>query len=300
MVTLDAWLTSWIDGRSIRLAESTITGYRLLQAKYITPFPIGSIPIEEIKPQDLICMLTIPIRDGHTRAAQLLQIMVSASIRAAVRQRILDWNPMDAIDRVKHYPRETAWLTEEQSSRLIAAAKPPYNLAYLLAICCGLRRGELLGLMWSDVDFDRAELHIRRQKIHVNGQNIVRQPKSRTSIRTIPLADEVKTCLLTARGRADSLYVVPVTAKMLMRELETTLKAEKLPRVTLHGLRHSMAAAAATEGIPIRTLQALMGHAHYSTTADVYAHVDLTAIVSAARMVAAHILREHDWKSCNG
>lgn len=289
MATLTQWISAWIDRRSIRLAPQTISGYRRLLRKYVETSTAGALQIGEIKPEDLICMLSPIVGSGHTRAAQLVQVLVGAALRDACRQRVIGWNPMECVDKIRHHRERTAWLTTEQARRLLEANRDePFYVAWLLMLCCGLRRGEMLGLMWDDVDFAGQVLRIRRQRIRVDGKIIETRPKSDASIRDIPL-DEILIDELR-RFRAGR-YVLeaagaPVTDKTLQRALEAAIGRADVPRVTLHGLRHTMASTAASRGVPIKILQAIMGHAQYSTTADVYAHVDRREVCSAAKVIA--------------
>lgn len=289
MVSLTEWVQSWIERRSIRLRPSTISGYRGSLRRYITPSPVGSMPLDQIAPEDLIVLLSPIIGRGFTRQAQLVQILIGAALKDAVRQRIIGWNPMDCVDKVQHKSQKTPWLTPDQAAQLLrsarAAADPLYP-AWLLGLCCGLRRGEILGLRWTDIDFDAGEIHVRRQLIRVDGRILETLPKTSTSCRDIPLPEVLSDRLrFMRRGHR----VVEATPDGLQDALDAACKRAGVPRITLHGLRHSMAAVAASEGIPIKDLQEIMGHAQYSTTADVYAHVDRTAVRSAARKVAARL-----------
>lgn len=288
MVTLTDWVQSWIERRSIRLAPSTISGYRGSLRRYITPSVVGAMALDEIAPEDLIVLLSPIIGRGHTRQAQLVQILVGAALRDAVRQRIIPWNPMDMVDKVRHKSRMTAWLTPDQAAKLLRSAMDagdPYYIAWMLGLCCGLRRGEILGLHTDDIDHAAGVLHVRRQLVRVDGQMLETPPKTLSSIRDVPmppaLADRLR---FAQRGR-----VVMATPDGLQIGLDAACRRAGVPRITLHGLRHSMAAVAATEGVPIKVLQEIMGHAQYSTTADVYAHVDRAAVRIAAGKVAARL-----------
>ena len=289
MVTLSNWVESWIDRRSIRLAPSTISGYRGSLRKYITPSPVGSMALDQIAPEDLIVLLSPILGKGYTRQAQLVQILVGAALRDAVRQRIIPWSPMDCVDKIRHKSQMTAWLTPDQAAALLRAARAasdPFYPAWLLGICCGLRRGEILGLRWTDVDFADRVLHVRRQLIRVDGQLLETAPKSLCSVRDVPLSPMLADQLRFMRR---GVRVIVATPDALQRALDAACSRADVPRITLHGLRHSMAAVAATEGVPIKVLQEIMGHAQYSTTADVYAHVDRKAVRFAAQKVFARL-----------
>lgn len=287
MVTLSRWVNSWIERRSIRLRPSTISGYRGSLRRYIEPSPVGDLPLEEIQPEDLIVLLSPIVAKGYTRQAQLVQILIGAALKDALKRRIISWNPMDCVDRIQHRSKMTAWLTPEESAQLLRSARAaadPLLDAWMLGLCCGLRRGEILGLTAEDVDCAAAVLHVRRQLIRVDGAQLVTPPKSMSSIRDIPIPRELADRLRFRAGR-----IVSVSPERLQDGLDAACRRAGVPRITLHGMRHSMAAVAAVEGIPIKVLQEMMGHAQYTTTADVYAHVDRTAVKTAARSVATRL-----------
>lgn len=287
MVILSVWVSSWIERRSIRLRPSTISGYRGSLRRYIEPSAVGDLPLDEIQPEDLIVLLSPIVGKGYTRQAQLVQILVGAALKDAVRQRIISWNPMDLVDRIQHRPEMTPWLTPDESVQLLKSAREaadPLLDAWILGLCCGLRRGEILGLLAEDVDHAAGVLHVRRQLVRVDGRIFESPPKSFASVRDVPLPQELSDRLRWRAGR-----VVNVSAGRLQDALEAACRRAGVPRITLHGLRHSMAAVAAVEGVPIKVLQEIMGHAQYTTTADVYAHVDRTAVRIATRTVAARL-----------
>lgn len=287
MVTLTAWVECWIARRTIRLKPSTLSGYRGNLRRYIAPSPVGALPIGEVTPEDIVVILSPIVAKGYTRQAQLVQILLGAALKDACRQRIIPSNPVDFVDRIQHKSEFTAWLSTEQAAQFLKANQnDPYYPAWLLGICCGLRRGEIIGLRWDDVDFSAGVLHVRRQRLRVDGQLIETKPKSLASIRDVPLAASVADQLRKMRGIG---YVIGGTPERLREALQAATDRAEVPRITIHGLRHTMAATAATGGVAIKVLQEMMGHAHYSTTADVYAHVDRCAVSAAAKIMASRL-----------
>lgn len=293
-MTLKAAVAAWITRKEINCAASTISGYRRLLRLYIDGTRPGDREIDEIDESDVIELLKPLIRRGCTRQAQLLQILVVAVVRDCVRRRVLAYNPMDCMERVKHTGKMTAWLTEEQAKIFLQKAKEnedPFFIAWLLMLCCGLRRGEMLGLRWTDIDFDRAELHIVRQRIRVDGQVMFTQPKSAASVRHVPLSDHLLSILMLKRpAEAVAGEIVTVSEHVFASALDRALTAAELPRVTLHGLRHTFASVAGAEDVPIITLQGLMGHAHYAVTADIYTHVTDEPRRRAAETISAALI----------
>ena len=287
-MTLSELVAGWIAARSINRAPSTISGYKRLNRLYVTGSRVGGIQIEDLTDLDMVELLRPLIDRGCTRQAQLLQILVSAALKSAVKKRLIVFNPMDEIDHVKHRSKITPWLTVDQARKLLtssAEAGDPYYIAWLLMLCCGLRRGEMLALAWTDIDYPRAVLHVYRQHIDVDGVHMITTPKSASSIRDIPLDDHLLT-VLRLQARPSGAILEGVSRTMLADALDRALLRAQLPRVTLHGLRHTMAAVAAGDGIPVKVLQSLMGHAHYQTTADIYAHVNQRPRIEAARLIS--------------
>lgn len=288
----DDYVSSWINAR-LNLAPSTLSGYRTLHRLYIAGTRVGGIPVEDLDGSDMIELLRPLLDRGCTRQAQLLQVLVSAVLRQAVRKRVIYWSPMDEVDHVKHCSKVTPWLTIDQARQLLissAEAKDPYHIAWLLMLCCGLRRGEMLALRWSDIDEARQQLHIVRQEITIDGVTMVTRPKSNTSVRDIPLCDDLLSLLRLNYPGGDGIIIQGATRWTLSEALDRALQRAQLPRVTLHGLRHTMASVAAEDGVQVKILQSLMGHAHYQTTADIYAHVNQRPRMEAARMIARSII----------
>ena len=291
-MSLSDLVLTWIQSRSVTLAPSTVSGYRRLHRLYIAGTAVGAADVAEVDGSDMVELLGPLLARGCTRQAQLLQVLVSAALRSAVKRRVICFNPMDEIDRVKHKAIPTAWLNPDQARRLLissAEANDPYYIAWLLMLCCGLRRSEVLALRWSDIDEARAVLHVRRQRIVVDGHEYITRPKSVCSVRDIPLDEHLLT-LLRLRITPKDDILDGVSHKMLADALDRALTLAGLPRVTLHGLRHSMAAVAAGDGVSVKILQGLMGHAHYQTTADIYAHVDQAPRIEAVHLITNTLL----------
>ena len=291
-MTLSDLVAEWINARSLNLAASTISGYRRLWRLYISPTKVGGIEVSDLDGSDMLDLLRPLIDRGCTRQAQLLQVLVSAALRSAVKRRLVQYNVMDEVDKVRHKCQVTPWLTVDQARQLLTSSKEAhdrYYIAWLLMLCCGLRRGEMLALRWSDIDEARAVLHVQRQCVVVDRRTLVSRPKSISSVRDIPLEEHLLTVLLL-QPRAGDDILNGVTRTMLADGLDRALERAGLPRVTLHGLRHTMASVAVDGAIDIRVLQSLMGHAHYQTTADIYAHVNQQPRVEAAKIIANSLI----------
>jgi len=149
----------------------------------------------------------------------------------------------------------------------------------LLLGACGLRRGEMLGARWEDIDLQAGTIHIHRQRMRCNHGYTLRPLKSKTSQRTLYLPDMLIT-LLSTWPRHYQGWLVDTTPEHLRLVHNQVIRQLSLPRCTLHGLRHTFATLAA-ETAPITQIQHALGHSKIDLTASLYcAHV-LTPITTA-------------------
>ena len=302
MQEVSVYLSEWVVLRSAGLAPRTIESYNSLIETHIRPALVG-VPVDGLSSMDLQNLLTNIIRAGHSRTAQLVYILIRAAYRDGVRAGILSDNPTDRILRPRHVASDPRfWAPEEIRAFVHVAPSMKWGHAWLLALFCGLRRGELAGLRWSDVDLAGNMLHICNQRQRLAGVGVVDlPPKSRAGRRDIPIpplvhdtlgAEYRRQRLQQAAGAVLPAYVVcgvdnrPIDPHRLNTALSGDMSTCRLRPINLHGLRHSMATAAVSAGVSIKVLQSLLGHAQYSTTADIYAHVLMEERVEAIAALA--------------
>lgn len=227
----------------------------------------------------------------HPRAAQLTFAMLHASLGKAVELGLLVRSPLSGCIKPQHTAQRAAVLSIEQLSRYVAAARnyTSYPLLLLMATC-GLRRSEALGLMWQDVSGD--QIRVSRQRLRINHQYQTAPLKSAAACRVLPLAAPIAKELAAVRVRSLAGWVCDVTPETLRKHHRAALAAAQLPPITLHGLRHSMATAAAADGCPIKVLQGILGHARYQLTADLYAnHLQPENYAPSMASLAAAVMR---------
>ena len=220
----------------------------------------------------------------HARAAQLTFACLSAAMKKAVQLGMLDRSPMQGCIKPVHQPAKAAVLTPMQLGAYIDAAREERAFPLLLLMaCCGLRRGEALGLRWCNVDLVGGTLRIDQQRMRVNHGYQLRPLKSAASRRVLPLASPIADELRMITVRSISGFVVDMSPEALAKAHNRVLDRAHLPHVTPHGLRHSMATAAAAQGCPMKILQGILGHSKYELTANLYAD-HLTADAYAPHM----------------
>lgn len=262
---LETWLTLYVDPSG--LAESTKACYH--RAVDALPGSLAGHDMGDLTPLHLMPWLVSVARE-HPRAAQLDRDMLSKALRVAYKLGMCPGCVIDhdTLPKPPHKAKQTQILTiAETTVYLMAARRSP--LYPLLALClCGLRRGEALGARWSDLD--GGYLMIRRQRLRVNRSYQVCALKTARSARGILLPSKLQR-ELEAWPRSISGWICDATPEQLQREHKRVLRACGLPDVTLHGLRHTFATAAAVQGRPMKHLQMALGHTKVKMTADLYA-----------------------------
>ena len=159
------YISAWLDLRAPSLAPSTVSGYRRCLRLHIAPVA-GAVPLADLTPAHVMAVLSPLCAAGHTRQAQLVRILLRCALQDAVRMGLLLHNPADAVRPPAHHQQPIAYWSREQISAFLASQRfSPLSHVWLLALLCGLRRGELLGLRWSDVDLHAGVATICNQRM---------------------------------------------------------------------------------------------------------------------------------------
>ena len=234
---------------------------------------------------------------------------LSAMLETAVQWQYIPSNPCRRVKAPRTDESESSYLDEDQAVALISAlddAPIQYRTAVLLLMNTGLRRGELCGLEWRDIDFEKGILSVRRNSIYIPGKGISDQtPKTRNSARSIKLPESSIQLLKKYRAwQAERRLMLgdwwhdsgklftkdngePMHPDSLTNWFSKFIKRNDLPHVTLHGLRHTNATLLIAAGTNIRTVAARLGHSRASTTANIYAHAIQSADAIAAEALDA-------------
>jgi integrase len=299
-VVFDRWLTA-----NRRPGDATRNGYRLMIDRRINP-AIGHIPIGQLRADDiarLLGRLEQPGADrrtvaydkplsatsvGHVRGA------INACLRWAVRQHYRDWNPCENVDAPKRSTPEARWWEASHVEAFLAAVADDRDFAlWRLAATTGMRRSELLGLRWTDVDLDAGTVRVTRRRIRV-GPGWVDEPGTKTDKgrRTIAIAPADVAALRGWRARhvderlpqglgriPDDAHVFvdhagrPLSGSNVYRRFTRLVKRAGLPPIRFHDLRHSHGSILLAHGTPVLEVSRRLGHAKATMTLNVYAHV---------------------------
>ena len=148
-----------------------------------------------------------------------------------------------------------------------------------MELATGLRRGELLGLKWEDIDLDRGNLRVKRQIARIDGEIVEAPLKTKNAYRTLPLAEDTVDVLQQQKKKVGSSPWVfpsptggPISPDSVLHMLHRVLKRAGLPRVRFHDLRHTFATLALQNGVDIKTVSAMLGHYDAGFTLRTYTH----------------------------
>jgi len=233
-------------------------------------------------------------QDSVNGALRVLKML----LRAAVEHGHLRTNPAASIPRVVSH-RATSrdnppWDIHESRRAIKASGDHWFGLAVRLALVHGLRKGEIMGLKWGDIDFDGNEIHIRRSRreyFAYGNDGVSRleltesQPKTRSSMRTLRIGETMHEALWAASMVAengpfvsDSDYVVenpkgggPISSTLFKRGFEDFLRSNQLRKVRFHDLRHSAAQTALASGVRLESVSQTLGHSRIDITKAILA-----------------------------
>ena len=287
-LTLSQWLESWMDTivRPNR-AGTTVYAYQKMIDNHIDP-ALGHIPLLKLAPKDIQSYYAQVQRECGLCSNTLRRHhdMLSSCLRAAVKQDMLRTSPMDRVEPPRPVQYEADFYRPEELKRLYQLLEGHYlELPAHLAGSLGLRREELCGLKWENVSFQRRLIYIREARTAFGATVVQKETKNRSSVRTLFMTEGIRRLLLRERNRqkktlpAPAEYVVlnpkgqPWSPNALSLSFTRFVRSHDLPRVTLHGLRHSFATIASFQGATLFDIGKALGHSTPATTGRIYTHL---------------------------
>jgi integrase len=305
LVTLEQFAETWLDGKELSQRNHTIVQYRQIVHQYILPY-LGRIRLQDIQPVHVKKLYMKKREEGcGARTVELIHTILKCILRQAVKEGILGRNPVNAVARPKVEKTERQILTEEQARRLVIASATARNgVLYYLALITGMREGELLGLKWSDVDWDKGSLFVQRQLQRIAGQGrVLVPPKTRAGRRQIKLGLESLDRLANHRDELELLRAAtgnrweenglifpntlgkPMDCTHMIVEFKCFLKENSLPAIRFHDLRHTSISLLLNNGASVNTVQQRAGHSKASITTDTYGHSMAHSQDEAAQLI---------------
>jgi integrase len=296
--TVGEYLTdTWLPARRVNLRASTVLGYQKVIRRRILPY-IGDVPLASLDAATLEHfygrLLAEGGRDGGALSPKTVANaagVLSIALADAVRLKLVQHNPTADARLPRRPGREMAAWTEEEAARFLAAvADHRLYPIWRPVLATGMRRGELAGLRWRDVDLAAGVLRVARTRV-VADVVVSGEPKTKAGARVVSLDRETIAALsawrrrqaeerLAAGGawRDHGLVLVdelgePPHPETITRWWREAVARARLPAIRLHDARHTAATMMLRAGVPVKVVAQRLGHADVAVTMRVYQHV---------------------------
>lgn len=324
-ITLERWLTDWLEGRKPHIATNTWSAYETMIRIHIIP-TIGKIKLKDLKTRDIQKLLNDKLVNGKInrkgtnskdtqqsnnnnqkglspRSIKYIYSTLNASLRQAVKERVIPFNPAEHCELPRLERKEMSVLKMEELAVFLKTAQQisPYYVAFYLDISTGMRRGELLGLTWDKINFQERTIEIKQQVINgLDNTPIITGLKTSKSRRTVKIDIDTASILKFHQKKQENhkkmigLYHEkdnptglyhnnnlvfctddgrPINPRTFTKHFSWVLKKAGLSGTRLHDLRHLHATIALENGADLKTVSSNLGHSTIKTTGDTYAHV---------------------------
>lgn len=303
--TLRAYLESWMaslpdTGRR----PATVSSYRHTLRLHVVDH-IGHLHLQELSPLDLDRLYAQLRMSGRRspgggglslRTVRYVHTVISVALADAVAKGLLGRNPASAASPPSassaRAPEMDWWHPDDTATFLAATAGSEFADLFHVAAMTGMRRGELLGLRWSDIDLARGRLTVLRQLTSTDYQVRIGEPKTARGRRTVDLDPTTVAVLEQLKSRATAEYVFTTAEgrsphpEQITRAFAAAVRDTGLPRIRMHDLRHSHAAHLIAVGVDPLTISRRLGHASVAFTLDRYGHLFAQSGAEAAAKVA--------------
>jgi integrase len=278
------------------MKESSAESCRSRSRLHIVPF-FGQMRLDEITlPHVREFMKALLAKELSPKTVLNAMVVLKEMFKHAVQWGYLDANPAQYAERPQAEDQEMQILTPPEIRRLLDAADEPVRTLLLCAVLTGMRRGELLGLRWEDIDLEGHRLFVRRALWR--GKFVT--PKSRRSRRTIDLAPTLRAALAKVPSRFQAGLVFcspdgePINPDTFAQQDWTrALRRAELRRIRFHDLRHTYASLLIAQGAHPKYIQVQLGHASIQTTLDRYGHLMPDAHAAEARKLDRLVFGEN-------
>ena len=304
------YLLEWLEIAKGRLAVATYSSYAAMIKKPVGPyFHQRNLTLRELEARHLQMFYSEMLRKVKPNTVIHYHAIIHSALKYAVKTDMLVQNVADKVDRPKKNSFQPVFLSAEEMQKMFEALRgTKLELPVLVAAFYGFRRGEVLGLKWDAIDFERGTISVIRTvtTITLDGkQTEIEQQsaKTKSSLRTLPLIGSFREYFLQVKEAQElnkqvcgNCYNHEYDGFVFVDELGERMRANYLTsafpkfledhglrRMRFHYLRHSCASLLLANGVPLKHIQEWLGHSDFTTTANIYAHLDYKSKITSAQ-----------------
>ena len=304
------YLLEWLEIAKGRLAVATYSSYAAMIKKPVGPyFRQRNLTLRELEARHLQMFYSEMLRKVKPNTVIHYHAIIHSALKYAVKTDMLVQNVADKVDRPKKNSFQPVFLSTEEMQKMFEALRgTKLELPVLVAAFYGFRRGEVLGLKWDAIDFERGTISVIRTvtTITLDGkQTEIEQQsaKTKSSLRTLPLIGSFREYFMQVKEAQElnkqvcgNCYNYEYDGFVLVDELGERMRANYLTsafpkfledhglrRMRFHDLRHSCASLLLANGVPLKHIQEWLGHSDFTTTANIYAHLDYKSKITSAQ-----------------
>ena len=304
------YLLEWLEIAKGRLAVATYSSYAAMIKKPVGPyFRQRNLTLRELEARHLQMFYSEMLRKVKPNTVIHYHAIIHSALKYAVKTDMLVQNVADKVDRPKKNSFQPVFLSAEEMQKMFEALRgTKLELPVLVAAFYGFRRGEVLGLKWDAIDFERGTISVIRTvtAITVDGkQTEIEQQsaKTKSSLRTLPLIGSFREYFLQVKEAQELnkqicgncynheydgfVFVDELGERIRVNYLTSAfpkfLEDHGLRRMRFHDLRHSCASLLLANGVPLKHIQEWLGHSDFTTTANIYAHLDYKSKITSAQ-----------------
>ncbi len=293
-MAFSSWLEIWYEYYcKPKLRVTTQKNYENIIFKHIIP-SIGNVSLNQITQTKLQQFYTDMKKNGRIthrelhgeglsdRMIRMIHAICRASLEKARIENLIVINPAIGCKIPPKKSGEMKILSSAEVKRFLMQANAEGVMPlFLLELSTGMRRGEIMALQWSNLNFETGELRINKQVYRIDGELLVTTPKTKSSIRTIVLPESVLSVMYEYSLTVSSKWMFPSPfddekprdPQALGRKLHGLLERAGCKQVRYHDLRHTFATLALEQGMDVKSLSAVLGHMSSDVTLDIYAHI---------------------------
>ncbi|MFM9420690.1 tyrosine-type recombinase/integrase [Thermus scotoductus] len=303
-ITVRDWVEDWLRRKSEEVRPKTLEHYRYVLTRALPALVgdnrdrLGRMRLQAVQPIHVRQHLDALRQALTPYTLKVARWLLHSIFEDAVRMELIPRNPVTPVRlQVRRQEREekAARILQPEEVRVLLEAldahTSPLALALRLMLACGLRRGEVLGLKWSDIDLDQRVLYVRRNWTRVGNAGTWSEPKTASSRRSIPIPhatlerlrayrdrllqagvreEELRDMWLFPSRRSPQKPVEPNAPNHLLRRI---CRAHGLPEIRVHDLRHTYGSFLLSQGAPVELVAERMGHANPNITLGIYRHL---------------------------